>query len=80
MCRFAFQTAECCLVFDRPTGAKLIGIFYIVLFFFGLIGPLVELNSYRAKKYTASSTEKVVNGTKERKKERTDGWRRSNVC
>ena len=51
MCRFAFTTAECCLIFDRPTGAKLIGFFYITLFFLGLLGPVVELNKFRVEKY-----------------------------
>lgn len=50
MCRLAFTTAECCLVFDRPTGAKLIGFFYTTLFFFGLLGPIVELNRYRTER------------------------------
>ncbi len=44
MCRLAFKTADCCCLFDRPTGAKLIGFFYVILFFFALIGPIVTLN------------------------------------
>ncbi len=47
MCKLAFKTAECCCLFDRPTGARLIGLLHVILFFFGVFGPIVELNKYR---------------------------------
>ena len=50
MCRLACANPECCCCFKRPTGARLIGFFYIVLFFLGLLGPILELNLYRQTK------------------------------
>ncbi|TRY61047.1 hypothetical protein TCAL_17197 [Tigriopus californicus] len=59
MCRLAFTTAECCCIFDRPSGVKLIGLFYIVLFFFALIGPIVELNRFRNSQGELSAEERA---------------------
>ena len=45
------KTKDCCCVFSRETGAKLIGLFYIVLFTLSLIGPILELNKFRANDF-----------------------------
>ena len=66
MCRFAFTTAECCMVFDRPTGARLIGFFYICLFFFSLIGPVIEVNRYR-RIQNAAKDDEVISQTNDTK-------------
>lgn len=48
MCRLACKTAECCCIFSRQTGGKLIGFFYIILFFFSMLGPVIELHKHRS--------------------------------
>lgn len=49
------KTKDCCCVFGRETGAKLIGVFYIVLFTLSLIGPIIELNRFRASDFDSKT-------------------------
>ena len=42
MCRLAYTPGECCCLFSRATGVKLIGVFNAVLFFFSMFSPIVQ--------------------------------------
>ena len=42
MCRLAYTPGECCCLFGRATGLKLIGAFYAALFFFSMFSPIVQ--------------------------------------
>jgi len=47
MCRLAYTPGECCCLFSRATGVKLIGVFNAILFFFSMFSPIVELERTR---------------------------------
>ena len=42
MCRLAYTPGECCCLFSRATGVKLIGMLNAVLFFFSMFSPIVQ--------------------------------------
>lgn len=56
MCRLACTNSECCCCLKRNVGAQLIGIFYVCLYFFGIIGPIVELTQFRKNRADTSPT------------------------